>query len=198
MRTHWRNQRERQLGHPVNHHAACTCGAALLDLPFARRRFLQVAASGFTAAALVPWHALAASGKYEAMVLACIDPRFQELVSKYTAGRHLTGKYSQFTIAGASIGVVAPAFKDWRKTFWDNLATSIQLHSIDKVIVINHRDCGAAEKAYGKAAVADPATETKTHQKALAEFRKQLAARHPKLGVETGLMALDGTFEVIS
>lgn len=86
------------------------------------------------------------------MVLSCIDPRFQELVGKYTAGRHLTGKYSQFTIAGASIGVVAPAFKDWHKTFWDNLGASIQLHSIDKVIVINHRDCGAAKIAYGEAA----------------------------------------------
>jgi len=189
---------ERQWGNPVGHHTACTCCAALLDTHFSRRRFLQVTASSFTAAALAPWSAFAASGKYEAMVLACIDPRFQELVSQYTAGRHLTGKYSQFTIAGASIGVVAAAFKDWHKTFWDNLAASIQLHSIDKVIVINHRDCGAAEIAYGKAAVADTAAETKTHRKALAEFRKQLAKRHPKLGVETGLMALDGSFEVMS
>jgi carbonic anhydrase len=188
---------ERQLGNLVSHHAACTCCAALLDTPFGRRRLLQVAASGFTAAALAPWHAFAASGKYEAMVLSCIDPRFQDPVSKYTAGRHLTGKYSQFTIAGASIGVVAPAFKDWHKTFWDNLAASIQLHSIAKVIVINHRDCGAAKIAYGEAAVADPAAETKTHRDALAEFRQQLAARHPQLGVETGLMALDGTFEVM-
>ena len=150
------------------------------------------------AAALAPWQAFAASGKYEAMVLSCIDPRFQEPVSKYTAGRHLTGQYSQFTIAGASIGVVAPAFKDWHNTFWDNLGVSIQLHTIDKVIVISHRDCGSAKIAYGEAAVADHAAETRTHRDALAAFRKQLADRHPKLGVETGLMALDGTFEVLS
>lgn len=189
---------DRQLGNPVGHHAACTCCADLLDTRFGRRRFLHVAAAGFAAAALAPWHAFAASGKYEAMVLCCIDPRFQEPVSKYTARRQLTGKYSQFTIAGASIGVVAPAFKDWHKTFWDNLGTSIQLQSIAKVIVINHRDCSAAKIAYGEAAVADPAAETKTHRDALAEFRKQLAERHPKLGVETGLMALDGTFEGMS
>jgi hypothetical protein len=170
----------------------------LLSIHFDRRRFLQVTAGGFTATALAPWHAFAASSKYEAMVLACIDPRLQEPVSKYTAGRHLTGKYSQFTIAGASIGVVAAAFKDWHKTFWDNLGASIELHSIDKVIVINHRDCGAAKLAYGEAAVANAAAETKTHREALAEFRKQLADRHPKLSVETGLMALDGTFEVMS
>jgi hypothetical protein len=130
----------------------------LLAPSFDRRRFLQVAAGGVTAAALVPWHALAASGTYEAMVLACIDPRLQAPVSTYTARRHLTGKYSQS----------------------------------------NHRDCGAAKIAYGAAAVADPAAETKTHRDALAAFRKQLAERYPRLGIETGLMALDGTFEVMS
>jgi carbonic anhydrase len=92
------------------------------------RRFLHVVAGALTVSALARSHAFAASGKYEAMVLSCIDPRFQEPVATYTAGRQLTGKYSQFTIAGASIGVVAPAFKEWHKTFWDNLGASIQLH----------------------------------------------------------------------
>ena len=81
---------------------------------------------------------------------------------------------------------------------YQNLGASLQLHSIDKVIVINHRDCGAAKIAYGEAAVANATAEAKTHRDALAEFRKQLAARHAKLGVETGLMSLDGTLELMS
>src|SRR5258706_16098743 len=100
------------------------------------------------------------------MVMSCIDPRLQEPVCKYTAGRHLTGKFSQFTIAGAAVGVVADAFKEWHKTFWDNLATSVELHGVEKVIVINHRDCAAAKIAYGEAAVANAAAETATHAKA--------------------------------
>jgi len=186
------------LRQPDDQRAACTCCGDLLDAHFDRRRFLHVAAGGVIAAALAPVYAFAATGKYEAMLLSCIDPRLQAPVAKYTAGRDLTGKYSQFTIAGAAIGVVAPAFKDWHKTFWDNLDASIQLHSIAKVIVINHRDCGAAKIAYGEAAVATPAAETKTHRDALAAFRRELNARHPKLGVETGLMALNGTMEMMS
>ncbi len=189
---------DRQLVKPVGHHTSCTCLAEWSGTHFGRRRFLQVAAGSFAAAVLAPWHALAADGEYEAMVLSCIDPRFQEPVCKFTAERHLTGKYSHFVIAGACIGVVAPAFKDWHKAFWDNLAATIQLHGINKVIVINHRKCGAAEIAYGREAVADRAAETKTHREALAEFRKQLADRQPKLGVETGLMDLDGKFEVMA
>ena len=132
------------------------------------------------------------------MVLACIDPRVQELVRKYTAGRGLTGQYSQFTVAGAAIGVVAPRFEGWHDTFWENLRVSIELHRITAVIVINHRDCGAAKIAYGAAAVADAATESRTHREALIEFRRQLAVRHPSVRVETGLMALDGTLESFS
>jgi len=179
----------------------CVTCADLIASHFDRRRFLHVAAGSLAAVAFARWNVLAAgaqSGNYDAMLLTCIDPRFQEPVSKYTAERQLTGKYSQFTIAGASVGVVAPAFEAWHKTFWDNLGASIGLHAIDQVIVINHRDCGAAKIAYGEAAVVDRAAETKTHREAMAAFRRQLAERHPKMGAETLLMALDGTVEDLS
>ncbi len=128
------------------------------------------------------------------MILGCIDPRMQTPVYDYAVKRGLAGQYSQFTIAGAAIGVVAPAFVDWQKAFWDNLAATIQLHNIKRVIAIDHRDCGAAKIAYGDASIASPEVETETHRKVLAEFRKEVGERQPKLKVETLLMALDGTF----
>jgi carbonic anhydrase len=112
--------------------------------------------------------------------------------------RGLTGQYSQFIIAGAAIAVVAPKFEAWRPAFWDNLATSVQLHRITKLIAIDHRDCGAARIAYGASSIADPAIEAKTHRKVLAEFRKAVAKRQPKLTIETGLMALDGSIQMFS
>jgi carbonic anhydrase len=148
--------------------------------------------------AAFPSLALSAEGKYEAMLLSCIDPRFPQPTINYMKGRKLVGKYSQFSIAGASIGVVAPAFKTWSPAFWDNLAASIQLHNIPKVIAINHRDCGAAKIAYGADAVKDKAAETATHKAALLEFKKQVAEKQPKLKVELGLMALNGKVETFS
>ena len=79
------------------------------------------------------------------MVLSCIDPRFQPIVYNYLKKKKLVGKYSAFTIAGSSIGVTAKKFKRWHKVFWDNFEISIKLHNIKKLIVINHRDCGAAK-----------------------------------------------------
>ena len=174
----------------------CACCGDLLAGRFDRRHVLRAAGGIGLFAALQPFMAIAAEGNYEAMVLGCIDPRMQEPVAKYTASRGLTGKYSQFVIAGAAIGVVAEPFKDWHKAFWDNLATSIELHKIKSVIAINHRDCGAAKIAYGENSVVPEGRETETHRAALAEFRKQVGQRHPNLGVETGLMAINGTIQM--
>jgi hypothetical protein len=169
----------------------------MLRARFDRRRFLHLSAGAGLLAA-VPSLALAAIGNYEAMLLTCIDPRFPEPTIKYMEHRHLVGKYSQFSIAGASIGVVAPSFKTWAPAFWDNLAASMDLHNINKVIVLNHRDCGAAKIAYGDAAVANPKVETETHKAALMEFKKQLAEKQPKLTAELGLMSIGGKVEMFS
>ncbi len=130
---------------------------------------------------------------YKAMVLSCIDPRFQDLVHKETVKKGLTNKYSACTIAGACIGVVAPTFKKWHQTFWENLDISVQLHNIKKVIVINHRDCGGAVAAYGQEKFANREIETETHKSALIEFKKQLKIKHPKLEAELYLMDFDGS-----
>jgi carbonic anhydrase len=174
----------------------CACCMDLVANRVDRRRLMQIAAGGLVLAA---WPAAAAAqGKYEAMVLACIDPRFVEPIHNLARRRGLTGKYSQFAIAGAAIGVVHPAFKDWHKAFWDNLATSVQLHHIKRVIAIDHRDCGAAKIAYGEAKLANRAAETATHREALAQFRQEVGQRQGNLAVETGLMALDGRVEMFT
>jgi carbonic anhydrase len=162
-----------------------------------RRRFLQVAGATGLAAAL-PSPLFAASGNYEAMLLTCIDPRFPEPTLNYMKSRDMIGKYSQFTFAGAAIGVVAPAFKAWHRTFWENLSASIQLHNIPKVIAMDHRECGAANMAYGKAKVADTQIETETHKAALMQFRKEVRKRHPKMQVELCLIGLDGKVETFA
>lgn len=177
---------------PHDHHGSASSCCTNLLTPRVGRRGLLLGA-GAAALTLHPLLVRAASGNYEAMVLACIDPRIQEPVHAYLAKRGLIGKYSQFVIAGAAIGAVAAKFDDWHKAFWDNLAVTADLHHIKSVIAIDHRDCGAAKLAYGDESISTPEKENATHTAALAEFRKQVGARQPKLKVETLLMALDGS-----
>jgi len=182
----------------IIHPESCTCCSDLMRGAFSRRRFIQGAVATGAALAFAPQFAFAASGNYEAMVLSCIDPRTQLGVHNYTVKRKLTGKFSQFIFAGGALGVVAPAFKDWHKAFWDNLGATIQLHNIKRVIAINHRDCGAAKIAYGDDAISTKEKETKLHRDTLAEFRKQVGEKQPKLQVETGLIALNGKVEMFT
>ena len=128
--------------------------------------------------------------KFKAMVLSCMDPRFQHIVHNHLKKKKLTGKYSAFTIAGAAIGVTHNKFKKWHKTFYDNLGTSIQLHKIEKLIVINHKDCGAAKIANGKKEFS-PANEKKIHKESFSKIKKQIKKRFPKLKVELNLISLD-------
>ena len=128
--------------------------------------------------------------KFKAMVLSCMDPRFQYLVHNHLKKKKLAGKYSAFTIAGAAVGVTHNKFKKWHNTFYDNLGTSIQLHKIEKLIVINHKDCGAAKIANGKKEFT-PANEKKIHQDSFNKLKKEIKKRFPKLKVELNLISLD-------
>ena len=128
--------------------------------------------------------------KYKAMVLSCMDPRFQHLVHNYLKKTKLTGKYSAFIIAGAAVGVTHNKFKEWHKTFYNNLAISIQLHKIEKLIVINHKDCGAAKIANGKKKF-NVTNEKKIHEDSFSKLKKEIKKRFPKLKVELNLMSLE-------
>ena len=124
------------------------------------------------------------------MVLSCIDPRFQHLVHNHLKKKKLIGKFSAFTIAGAAIGVTHHKFKQWHKTFYDNLETSIRLHRIEKIIVINHKDCGVAKIINGKKEFS-PVNEKKIHKDSFSKIKKQIKKRFPKLKVELNLISLD-------
>ena len=128
--------------------------------------------------------------KYHAMVLSCMDPRFQPIVYNYLKKRKLNGKYSAFTIAGSAIGITASKFKKWHKSFWDNIDISIKLHKIKKLIVINHYDCGAAKIINGKK-IFNYVNELKIHRKSFIMIKRKFKKKYPTLSIETILISLN-------
>ena len=176
----------------VVHGTACGC----LRPPGAmsRRGALGLFAAAAVAAA-IPRSAFAAGGKYDSMLLNCIDPRFTTHSLDHMAGKGLRGKYSHFAIAGGPIGAVDPRFASWHAAFWENLDITVQLHQIGRVVALTHRDCGAAKLAFGDAAVATRQAETASHTKSLQAFKAELARRQPSLGAVLGIMNLDGSVD---
>ena len=127
--------------------------------------------------------------KYHAMVLSCMDPRFQPIVYNYLKKRKLNGKYSAFTIAGSSIGVTVSKFRKWHKSFWDNIDISIKLHKIKKLIVINHQDCGAAKIVSGKKKFTSN-IENRIHKDSFKKIKKVLNKKFPSLKVNFKILSL--------
>ena len=132
--------------------------------------------------------------EYKAMVLSCMDPRFQPIVYNYLKKKKLNGKYSAFTIAGSAIGVTASKFKKWHQTFWDNIGTSIKLHNIKKLIVINHCDCGAAKIINGQKKF-NAINEKKIHKASFLKLKKIFKRKYPKLNIEFKIISLNKKIE---
>ena len=131
---------------------------------------------------------------YKAMVLSCMDPRFQPIIYNYLKKKKLIGKYSSFTIAGSAVGVTANNFKRWHKVFWDNFDISVKLHNIKKLIVINHRDCGAAKIINGKKEFSKN-NETKVHRNSFQIIKKIFKKKYPKLSIELKIISLNNKVE---
>ena len=166
-----------------------------------RRQFLKTLALGGSAASLTLLLSAAgsrAAGQTEALLLSCMDFRLVDDTARYMASRGLTDKYDHIILAGAALGALTEKFPAWNQTFWDHVGVAIDLHKIHKVIVLDHRDCGAYRVILGEDFAKDPAKETAMHATQLQRLGKMIKEKHPSLEVELLLMALDGKVETIS
>jgi hypothetical protein len=166
-----------------------------------RRQFLKTLVWGGGAACLTvlcPVAALRAAGQTDALLLSCMDFRLLDHTARYMASRGLTGKYDHIILAGAALGALTDKFPAWNQTFWDHIGVAIDLHQIHKVLVLDHRDCGAYKVILGEDLAKDPAKETAVHSTQLKRLGKLIKEKYPSLEVELLLMALDGKVEVIA
>ena len=134
----------------------------------------------------------------EALVLACIDYRLVGKVADYLKARGLAGRYDMVSLAGGALGVVLSDDAAWAKAFWDQLALARDLHGIQRLIAIDHRDCGACRAFVGETCAADPDKERETHVQAMTEFAEEARRRVPGLEVELLLMDLNGDVDRIA
>lgn len=168
----------------------CDLHAIAPKTALTRRSFAGLA-TGAAALTLMPLRAKA-SGKVEAMGVTCIDYRLVDDAVRFFDGLGLTNEYDALALAGASLAAVSPKFPKANAAFWDQLAISKELHHIKKVILLDHRDCGAYKVAFGKEFAAGHNAETAQHKSVMESLKVALTQMHPDLGAEFYLMALDG------
>lgn len=118
-----------------------------------------------------------AEHKAQALIISCIDWRFQKMIGQDMAGRGFDGNADRISWPGAS---------------WDfenvNQAAklSIQLHDPEEVLIYEHEDCGA----YGM----DNSEET--HRANAQKLALELQSTKPEIKVTTLIAAFDGIKEL--
>jgi carbonic anhydrase len=157
------------------------------------RRALGKILAGAAGAGWLPGAARAA--EVTALGITCIDYRLVGDTAHFFADKNLTKDYDQVSLAGASLAAVSSKFPASSAAFWEHIKIAKQLHHIKKVIVVDHRDCGAFKVAYGKAYRGDAEGETEQHKQVMERVKAQMAKSHPDLACEFYLMALDGKTE---
>lgn len=114
--------------------------------------------------------------KCDALIATCIDFRFQKYIFDWISQNFETRTFDRVALAG---GVF-----DFNYVL-NQVGISKRLHYINKVILINHEDCGA----YGEAGTAEK------HAKDLKSAVDKIKAEYPDLEIEPYYLHLDGTFE---
>ena len=70
-----------------------------------------------------------------------------------------------------------------------------RLYNIKRVILLEHRDCGAFKLIKGSKHTATQELETQTHLEVMQEAKKSLQSKFSHLEVYTMLLDLDGSVE---
>ncbi len=116
--------------------------------------------------------------KADAIVITCIDFRFQEYINNWLNKNFKPKTYDRGAFAGAAKSL---------DTILTQIELAYRLHHVKKAIIINHEDCGA----YGKEETVDH------HIRDLRQVKKHILEKFPNLEVETYYLHLDGAFESI-
>lgn len=171
----------------IDHRNCCRAGH------LARRHFLRLSLVGGAIAPLaatLPAPSAQAAGTAEALLLSCMDYRLVDDIVRYMDGRGMNNQYDHVVLAGGSLGAVSDKLA-WGKTFWDHLNVAIKLHHIRKVLILDHKDCGAYRVVFGRDFTGEE--ELLVHRAQLNGLRIAINERHPDLEVETLIMDLDGS-----
>lgn len=117
--------------------------------------------------------------KAQAIVVTCIDFRLQEAINQWIEQHFQPKTFDRVAFGGGVKNLNA---------ILSQIDIGVRLHRINKVILINHEDCGA----YGEVG-----TQEK-HAEDLTAAKTKIKEIYPNLEVQTYYLHLDGTFELIA
>ena len=125
-------------------------------------------------------------------LVSCIDPRFTALHTRHMLSLGREGKYSDFSIAGGALAAILPQNPSWATTLWENLALSMKIHGVNRLVLLGHQDCAAIKQWAETQPNLRGLTEHQWHQAVFADASTEAMRRFPKLVIECRIISLSG------
>lgn len=179
----------------IAQHQNCSCGQSLSN----RRHFLKALLPGGLALAVLQSAGVARAEEHQAkaLVLTCIDFRFLQSESAFLLTKNLANNYDFTALAGASLALEGFPHQADAEAFWDQLDLSYKLHHIQKVIIIDHEDCGAYANKIDPNLSQDKARELQVHRDYLNRAYRSILNRYPDISVELYFASLSNPGQVM-
>ena len=174
-----------------SHLLPCRCGQVHQG---SRRWFLRSLVPGLAIAfplLLTSEPARATEHIAKVLVLTCIDFRFIESERYFLSIQHLSNQYDWTALAGASLALTGLPHLAEAQAFWDQLSLSRQLHQIEKVIILDHQDCGAYAQWVNPHLSQDLEQEQQVHADYLNRAYWEIRKRYPELTIELYFVTLN-------
>ena len=144
------------------------------------------------------------------LLLSCMDLRLLDDIIVFMHQDNLSNRYDQFILAGAALGALGGCdenYAHWKKAFFDHLGAAVQLHNIQDVYILEHRNCGAYHKVFRVASeFGDTDSELKKeadcHRKYARLLEDEIAAwckiEQVQLRVRSFLMGVRGDVSLLT
>ncbi len=130
------------------------------------------------------------------LLISCVDFRLRDKTEKLMIEKfNLLDDYDEVTIPGASLALTKDSHLNWKEMVEEMIDMLRKLHHIKRVILLDHRDCGAFKLIKGQGHTKTRALETQTHIEVMQEAKASLQSKFSHLEVHTMLLELDGTVE---
>ena len=121
-----------------------------------------------------------------AFLVTCMDFRFLDDEIEYMKEHGYDVNYDIFVLAGVSIGINQTKYPEWEKTLYNHIEISKTLHHIEKVVLLDHLDCGAY-KTFAPGFSGEE-EEREIHLKQLETAAKKIKEKFPDLKVVCKIM----------
>jgi len=125
----------------------------------------------------------------QALIIHCIDFRFQQGLQKFIADKGLAGLVDVVSLAGSAKNFAHPKQESDREFLMRQVDISVKLHAIQRVLIVNHQDCGAYG---GSAAFTNFEREEEVYQQDMNMLKEAILEKHPNVSVELYIALLAG------